>query len=156
MSFPLESDRIESVLQSNYIGHLACCLDDKPYVVPITYYYDAAQNSLVCYTAEGHKVDIMRQNPQVCVEVSEVDDLSHWRSVILEGRFEEMTGRDSIDVLQALIRNLEPMINQEGKQHVERIREMARATETSPKVTYRIHIDHKSGRYEAGNPKLDI
>lgn len=156
MSLPLPADQLEQILQSNYVATLGCCLENKPYVVPITYFYDAPQNSLIGYTAEGHKVEIMRQNPQVCVQVSEIENLSHWQSVIVEGRFEELKGRDSVDAIQALITQLEPMINQEGKQHVEQIRDMARANEANPKVIYRIHIDSKSGRYEDGDIKLDI
>lgn len=156
MSFPLQTDEIEKVLSRNYIGHLACCLDNKPYVVPITYFYDSEKNCILGYTAEGHKVEIMRQNPQVCVEVSEVRDLSHWKSVVLEGNFEEIKGLDSVKALQSLITRLEPLINEEGKQHVEQIRDMARAKESSPKVIYRIHIEKKYGRFEAGEINLDI
>ena len=156
MSQSLTAEAIEQVLSSHYIGHLACSLHDTPYVVPITYYYDAASNSLIGYTAEGRKVEVLRQNPNVSVAVSEVDDLSHWKSVIVGGRFEEITGTASLKALQLLITKLEALINEEGKQHVERIRDMARANETKDKVIYRIHIEQKHGRFEVGDLKLDV
>lgn len=156
MSLPLNQDSIEELLKSHYIGHLGCSLEDRPYVVPITYYYDAPNNSLIGYTAEGHKIGVMRQNPMVSVAVSEVEDLSHWKSVIVEGHFQELKDREAFDAIQTLVTKLEPLINEEGKQHVEQIRDMARANEKNPKVIYRIHIDQKSGRYEAGDVKLDI
>ena len=87
----------------------------------------------------------MRQNPQVCVEVSEVEDLTHWKSVILEGKFEEITGIESLDALQSLISQLEPKINKEGRQHVEQIGNMALfPNEQSPKVIYRIRIEERN------------
>jgi uncharacterized protein len=156
MSFSLSEEALETLLRSRYIGHLGCCLDNQPYVVPITYYYDAPHNSLIGYTSEGHKVEVMRQNPHVCVEISEVSNLSHWESAIVEGQFEELHGKAAMDAIQTLITKLEPLINEEGKQQVEQIRDMARANEANPKVIYRIHIHRKSGRYEAGDIKLDI
>jgi len=156
MSQSLTAEAIEQVLATHYIGHLACSLHDTPYVVPITYYYDADHNSLIGYTAEGRKVDVLRQNPKVSVAVSEVDDLSHWKSVIVDGQFEEITGAESLKALHLLVTKLETLINEEGKQHVEHIRDMARANETKDKVIYRIHIEQKHGRFEAGDLKLDV
>jgi uncharacterized protein len=156
MSQSLSAEAIEEVLASHYIGHLACSLDDTPYVVPITYYYDAERNSLVGYTAEGKKVDVLRKNPKVSVAISHIDNLSHWKSVILEGTFQEIEGSESLQVLQLLITKLEGLINEEGKQHVEQIRDMARANDAKSKVIYRIQIDRKNGRFEAGDFKLDI
>lgn len=156
MSQALSPEAIETVLSQHYIAHLACSLDDKPYVVPITYYYDADSNSLIGYTAEGQKVNILRQNPQVSVAISHIDNLSHWQSVILEGQFEEITGTASMQALQLLITKLEALVNQEGKQHVAQIRDVARAREDGTKVIYRIRLTAKHGRYEAGDLKLEV
>jgi len=156
MSNELSLAQIEETLQSHYIGHLAYTLDNKPFVVPITYLYDAEHNSLIGYTAEGHKIEVMRKNPYVCVEVSSIRDLSHWKSVVVEGTYEELSGMDAVNALQSLVSKLERLINEEGKQHVDQIREMARANDKATKVIYRINISQKVGRFEAGDPKLAI
>jgi hypothetical protein len=156
MSQALSEAAIEQILSTQYIGHLACSEDNRPYVVPITYHYDAEDNSLIGYTAEGQKVNILRKNPRVSVAVSHINDLSHWQSVVVEGQFEEVEGSDAMRAIQLLITKLETLINAEGKQQVNHIRDMARASEIGNKVVYRIHIDQKSGRFEAGDMKRDI
>ncbi len=145
----LSPEGIEALLKQNYIGHLACCEDNKPYVVPITYYYDEPSNSLISYTAEGKKVEILRNNPQVCVEVSDVKHLSHWQSVILEGTFEELSGMEAMEGIRLLSTQLTRLINEQGHPRVEFIEDMNRAREDSPKVIYRVRITDKDGRYES-------
>lgn len=156
MSQALAAEAVEQLLASHYVGYLACSLNDQPYVVPITYYYDAADSSIIGYTAEGHKINVLRQNPRVSVIVADIQDLSHWQSAMIEGRFEEMKGTDAMHAIQLLITKLETLINQEGKQKVDQIRDMARASEQTDKVIYRIRIENKSGRIDQGDVKLDI
>jgi nitroimidazol reductase NimA-like FMN-containing flavoprotein (pyridoxamine 5'-phosphate oxidase superfamily) len=42
------------------------------------------------FTTPGQKVDWMRANPLVCVELDEVADDDRWTSVVILGRFEEL------------------------------------------------------------------
>ena len=73
----LSPEEIEKILSRNYIAHLACVDENStPYLVPITFYYQAEENAFVCYTSEGKKIEILRKNPKVSVLVSEVEDLS--------------------------------------------------------------------------------
>lgn len=148
MIHTLSPEATDAVLLQNYIGHLACCEDNTPYVVPITYYFDQPSNSIISYTAEGRKVEILRNNPKVCIEVSEVTNLSEWRSVIINGTFEELTGMDAMESIRLLSTRLTRLINEQGHPHVEFIKDMNRAAEDSPKVVYRINITDKEGRYE--------
>jgi nitroimidazol reductase NimA-like FMN-containing flavoprotein (pyridoxamine 5'-phosphate oxidase superfamily) len=43
------------------------------------------------FTTPGQKIEWMRENPLVCVEVDEVTAHNQWVSVIAYGRFEELT-----------------------------------------------------------------
>jgi uncharacterized protein len=69
-------------------GRLACARDNQPYIVPIYFAYEF--DLLYGFTTVGRKIEWMRTNPKVCLEVDEV--LSHfkWMSVIVMGRYEEL------------------------------------------------------------------
>ncbi|WP_041163704.1 pyridoxamine 5'-phosphate oxidase family protein [Mesorhizobium australicum] len=79
------------LLATNRVAHLACAKDGKPYVVPI--YYAHADNHLYAFSMPGRKIDYMRANPQVSVQVGEHGEGRKWKSVIVEGHFEELPDR---------------------------------------------------------------
>ena len=60
----LTLDQIEEVLRTEVIGRIACVADGWPYIVPITYVYDGGE-FVFSHSAEGRKIEAMRQNPQV-------------------------------------------------------------------------------------------
>jgi nitroimidazol reductase NimA-like FMN-containing flavoprotein (pyridoxamine 5'-phosphate oxidase superfamily) len=76
------------VLNRTRIGHLACAQDNQPYVVPI--YFVFSERYLYAFTTPGQKVEWMRSNPLVCVEVDEVNDSTRWMSIVIFGRYEEL------------------------------------------------------------------
>jgi len=76
------------VLSRGHIAHLACAKDNRPYVVPIQYAFESP--SLYGFSMPGQKIDWLRANPQVCVQVGEIKDNEEWRSVVVEGRYEEL------------------------------------------------------------------
>jgi nitroimidazol reductase NimA-like FMN-containing flavoprotein (pyridoxamine 5'-phosphate oxidase superfamily) len=78
------------VLKHNYIGHLAYTFSNKPFVIPITYFYDEANNAIICYSGEGHKTSSMRKNNAIALEVSEIDSVNNWKSVLVHGTYEEL------------------------------------------------------------------
>jgi nitroimidazol reductase NimA-like FMN-containing flavoprotein (pyridoxamine 5'-phosphate oxidase superfamily) len=76
------------VLGGTNLGRLGCSYLNQPYVVPIHFAYH--DSCLYGFTTRGQKIDWMRYNPLVCVEVDEVVDLEHWTSVIAFGQYEEL------------------------------------------------------------------
>ena len=92
---------IEQVLNNALYCHLACSYQDSPYLIPLAYGYDG--ESLYIHSAmSGKKIDIISQNPRVClgfeVDVSLLDttDLAcdwsfEYLSVIASGLIEEIT-----------------------------------------------------------------
>lgn len=69
-------------------GRLGCASDNQPYVVPIYFAYEPYQ--LYGFATFGRKIEWMRKNPKVCVEVDEVVDHYQWMSVIATGRYQEL------------------------------------------------------------------
>lgn len=80
------------ILEENYIGHLAYMYQNKPFIAPITYYFDKERNIIIGYSAKGHKITAMRKIAAVAMEVSEIDSVNHWNSIVVHGTFEELEG----------------------------------------------------------------
>jgi nitroimidazol reductase NimA-like FMN-containing flavoprotein (pyridoxamine 5'-phosphate oxidase superfamily) len=61
-----EREIIDSIIHGSQICHLACSLDDQPYVIPISFGYDG--QIVYFHTARaGKKNDIFHKNPRVCL-----------------------------------------------------------------------------------------
>ena len=147
----LTNQATQTLLTANYVGHLAVSdSSGQPYVVPVTYFFDADTNSILGYSATGRKIDILRSNPKVSLAVTEVDQLNDWKSVVIEGTYGELDGMEAMQALQQLLTKLPDRINGEGQHQVEYIRDMAKTTPGNPKVIYRIHITSMGGRFEQG------
>ena len=76
------------VLRRAHLARLACCRDDHPYIVPISYDFDGEH--LYSFSTLGQKIVWMRANPHVCVEVDDIEDRFHWTTVLVFGRYEEL------------------------------------------------------------------
>src|SRR5260370_2942366 len=74
---------MHALLQREIFGHLGCARDGRPYVVPMNYAYDGKE--LYFFTTEGMKTQFIQTNPQVCLQVEEITDSMHWRSVMVIG-----------------------------------------------------------------------
>ena len=87
----LSPDECFDVLARATYGRLACSRADQPYVVPFFFYLDRLSDSLYSFSTVGQKIDWMRDNPKVCVEVDEAFDKNHWTTVVAFGRYHEIT-----------------------------------------------------------------
>jgi nitroimidazol reductase NimA-like FMN-containing flavoprotein (pyridoxamine 5'-phosphate oxidase superfamily) len=100
----LRSD-IDAVIHGCQICHLAMAMDNRPYVVPISFGYDGTH--LFFHSAlEGLKIEYLKANPQVCFQmergvklVTAASGPCHWtfhfESVVGHGTAAEM--RDAAD-----------------------------------------------------------
>lgn len=84
----LSAAEIEVILNKQIVGRIGCHADGITYVVPISYAYDG--NYLYGHTHEGMKLALMRKNTSVCFEVDEMINMANWKSVIVQGKFEEL------------------------------------------------------------------
>jgi nitroimidazol reductase NimA-like FMN-containing flavoprotein (pyridoxamine 5'-phosphate oxidase superfamily) len=76
------------LLARTHLGRLACTQGARPYVVPVYFAYD--HDYLYGFSTVGQKIEWMRANPLVCVEVDEVVSPEQWVSVVVFGRYEEL------------------------------------------------------------------
>lgn len=152
----LDEPEIREVLQSQVIGRIGCHAEGATYVVPITYAYEAGY--VYGHSADGRKVRMMRQNPAVCFEVEQVDDLANWRSVIAQGRFEELSGDAAASGMSVLMTRLAPLMTSSTAQPSHGLSPHTTGPGPQPShrddtagrepVIYRIRLDDLTGRFE--------
>ncbi len=98
------------ILNNNYIGHLGFIFEKRPYVLPITYFYNQANNSIICYSGKGHKLKALRKIRSVALEVDEIESVNTWRSVLVHGEFEELHQTDAKYLLHSFAQGVEKII----------------------------------------------
>jgi uncharacterized protein len=144
----LTEKQVDELIDKALYAHLGCQVGGKPYVVPIS--YARMGNDLVGHTNEGLKVRAMRENPVVCIQIDDVKGLSDWTSVILWGRFEELSGPDFVHAEQRLIDRYGPMYQENPDDElVERDAFPPRLNgKPADRIVYRINVTERSGRFE--------
>lgn len=70
------------------LGRLGCARDNQPYVVPVYFAYDGQH--LYGFSTPGQKIEWMRANPRICLELDEWVSHEQWLSVVVFGRYEEL------------------------------------------------------------------
>jgi nitroimidazol reductase NimA-like FMN-containing flavoprotein (pyridoxamine 5'-phosphate oxidase superfamily) len=108
----MNKSEIEEILMKAKVGRLGMCLNDKPYLVPISFVYH--NNKIYFHSAnKGKKIDIMKKNPSICLQVDESNLVPnsdpceftfHYRSVIVFGtvRFLQDT-KEKLVALRAMM-----------------------------------------------------
>lgn len=87
----LNTPECEDLLRREHLGRLACTRDGQPYIVPIHFSYDPDHCCLYAFSTVGQKIVWMRENPKVCVEVEDIADKNRWTTVLVFGRYEEIS-----------------------------------------------------------------
>ena len=143
----LNEQQMDNLLASQVVGRLACTDSIQPYLVPVTYAFDGTY--IYGQTNEGMKLNLLRNNPNVCFEVDAMTNMANWQSVIVRGTFEELKEKDA-DNARAILKNrVFPMMTSatiDGEQH-----EVETELDDSNRmklVMYRIVINEKTGRFE--------
>lgn len=138
----LTPEEIDHMLTSQFFGRIGCAGEGRVLIVPVGYYYDG--HSIYGLTREGTKVQLLRQNPAVCFEIDEVVDANHWRSVVVEGTFEELKDYALEDALY-LLKNRKIPVFADERMGYPGVAAPPDRIAVYP-VVYRIHINHKTGR----------
>ena len=136
----LDAQRCEDLLRAEVIARIGCLSEDRVYVVPVTYVYDGTY--VYGHAMDGTKLRAMRANPQVCVEVEQVDNLSNWRSVIAWGTFEECDGADWDAGFAMLAERIMPLLTLPKDQPPPDLSVLRSGS------VYRIRVERMTGRFE--------
>jgi uncharacterized protein len=86
----LSEDEARGLLARRSTGRLGCVLSDgSPYIVPVNYI--VSQNRIYVHSLQGRKIEAMRRNIKVCLQVDDVHDEYNWCSAIAFGQYQEVT-----------------------------------------------------------------
>lgn len=106
---------MEAIIKNGKYAVLAMCKDNEPYVVTLSYGYDASSRSLYFHGAkEGLKLEFLKANPRVCLTI--IDDqgyipgvCSHaYRTVVIRGNLELLDDdAERLKGIKAMIDHLE-------------------------------------------------
>ncbi len=147
----LDSEQIREMLRNTYIGSLAFIWRHQPYVLPITFYYDEASNSLISYSTEGHKIEAMRENPAVSLGLYEMESPMKWKSVLVHGRFEELRQTDAKAYLHRFTEGIRKKINPKDTRTRTFIEDFSSASQTlGMPLVFRVRIADWTGKYRKG------
>jgi nitroimidazol reductase NimA-like FMN-containing flavoprotein (pyridoxamine 5'-phosphate oxidase superfamily) len=130
----------EELVRADF-GRLACSHENQPYVVPIYFVFD--DGDIYSFSMPGKKIEWMRANPLVCLEVEKVESATDWTSIVVFGRYDELKDLDdprgrrhAHELLKRRVMWWEP-----GAAAMANRRDEA----NSPPIFFRIRIDSISG-----------
>ena len=102
----MRSNEAREVLGRLNYAHLAMARGNVPYVVPVHYAFDG--HDLFVYTTEGKKAEIIKVNPEICLQAEDVEDNENWKSVIVSGTAEQIIDEDARQKALDLILKINP------------------------------------------------
>ncbi|WP_111707320.1 pyridoxamine 5'-phosphate oxidase family protein [Lutibacter citreus] len=143
----LKKSECLKILNNNYIGHLGYIYKNLPFVIPITYNYDKKNIIIIAYTGEGHKTQALRLNSSVALEIAEIQSIDEWKSILVQGTFEEFKGPDAKYYLHKFSNNVKKLITEKEKKELHFIPQFSDKThfEAIP-IVYHINIQKITGK----------
>src|SRR5271165_4738749 len=135
----MAEDECGAALRQTDFGRLACARGHQPYIVPIYFSYDGKH--LYGVTTLGQKIEWMRSNPLVCLEIDERASHYQWMSLIVFGRFEELP--ETPEYEEARAHALEVL--QQREMWWQTACAATEHREQRPPIFYRIHILQMTG-----------
>lgn len=91
----LSQNECSEFLQKTNFGRLACSQNNQPYIVPFNFAFDNGEY-IYAFSTLGQKILWMRDNPQVCVEVEKIINSDNWTTLIIFGRYEELSDKPEL------------------------------------------------------------
>lgn len=141
----LDKADCELLLKQNYIGHLGYIYLQRPYVIPITYYFDGER--VICYSGEGHKIDAMRKHAPITLEVSDITTVNHWQSIAVHGTYEEFEGSAAKALLHEFSLGIKDIILKKEQRDLNFISEFsAKIAKNDLPVVFVINIEALTGK----------
>lgn len=146
----LDTAEIKELLERNSLCHIGCTDGKNVYIVPINYQYQ--DDFILCYSLEGLKIEMMRKHPSVCVQVDEIKNTNEWKSVVVNGTYEEITDENELRDLRPhyteyMLRKRVSLtaVPAAADQEIQTL-----TPEKPAQVFYRIRFNNISGRYQGG------
>ena len=104
MHLNMTTAEIENVLQSQSICRLACNDIKFPHLIPISYFYDGRY--IYCQSQQGKKIELMQKNPNVSILVDIIGSMNNYKSVIVNGEYQELEGLEADEARKLLFEQI--------------------------------------------------
>ncbi len=145
----LTAAECEEFLSHATVGRLGCAHQGQPYIVPVSLYFGREERCLYGFSTVGQKIEYMRENPRVCVEVDAISDQHQWTSVLIIGRYEELeaSGAQRRERQRAL-----DLFQGQARWWLPGGAKLSSGVEHGSPVVYRILISSVSGRRAVRQP----
>ena len=113
------------LIANNYIGYLSYIYNDKPFIAPITYFFNEEKNIVIGYSDRGHKINAMRVNSSVSMVVTDIDAVDDWESAQIHGTFEQVYGSEAKSYLHEFSLGVKDLVIRKEKRDLDFIREFS-------------------------------
>lgn len=144
----LDTTQCLDLLGNNYIGRLGFISGKSPCVIPITYFHDAEEKCIISYSYVGHKVESMRRFPSVSLQVDNIENVQHWQSVLIHGKFEELKGSSAKQFLHKFTEGVKKIIIEKKGGQAQFISDFSsKLTGKETPIVYLIRITNISGKF---------
>jgi nitroimidazol reductase NimA-like FMN-containing flavoprotein (pyridoxamine 5'-phosphate oxidase superfamily) len=142
----LTSAECEEIVLRTNLGRLGCARGGQPYIVPIFVSYDRVAQCLYSFSTVGLKIEWMRGNPKVCVAIDEIVDQFNWTTILITGRYEEISDAQHHT---AALQRAQELFEQRAAWWLPAIGKLSTGEPRETPVVYRIRIKEMSGRQAA-------
>jgi nitroimidazol reductase NimA-like FMN-containing flavoprotein (pyridoxamine 5'-phosphate oxidase superfamily) len=147
MTGELTPEQIENIIQSQSVCRLACVNNNEPYVVPLSYYYDG--NYFYCQSEEGKKIESMRKNPKVCMQIDLINGMDNYQSVVVYGEYEELKNWKAEKARKDMFEKIFSLLTRSRTHPFEHDNpQLLDDSNRQKKMMFRIRILQKTGRFE--------
>ena len=139
----------EEFLGRATVGRLGCAHNGQPYIVPVSLYFDRVEKGLYGFSTVGQKIEWMRENPRVCVEVDAIADHYQWTTVLVMGRYAEL---DTSEAHRRERQRALDLFQEQSRWWLPAGAKLLSGAEHASPVVYRIHISTITGRRAVRHP----
>jgi uncharacterized protein len=141
--YDINKEQCLEFVEKTGIGRLACARNNQPYVVPV--YLVHKNGHLYSFTSLGHKIEWMRMNPLVCIELDQIEAPTEWTSVVVFGQYQELSDEAEFKAEKDLAYDLlKHRVNWWETAYVSALDH--EQLKQSPPIFYRVKISSISGR----------
>jgi nitroimidazol reductase NimA-like FMN-containing flavoprotein (pyridoxamine 5'-phosphate oxidase superfamily) len=143
----LNDNECANLLANNYIGQLGYIYIDRPFIVPMTYYFDKENNIIIGYSKDGHKTQAMRNYRKVSLQVSEKEDSENCNSVLAHGIYKEVSGSEAKKYLHDFTEGIKNIILEKEEKNLQCISDFSHkiSTKNIP-IIFKISVNEITGK----------
>ena len=136
----LNENEAREFLHEQKFGHLGCVLESgEPYVIPVNYLFK--DDGIYVHVLPGQKLDAMRANGKVCLQVEKIEKSCRWQGAITFGEFQEIKkNNEKIEILKEFSARFEHLTPVEAM--------LEEQWNLGGLVVFRINIKHITGMAE--------